>query len=274
MKLVTIAALLLATTSQVVSGYAIKDDIVNCRSGPGTSNNIVRTYKKGAQVTLSCQTPGTTIGGNNLWDKTQHGCYVSDHHVDTGNGYVAQKCPVGAIGRSSSPPGGGSSSGYCKGVSAASLNMIKVFEGYEPNVYPDQIGQPTVGYGHLCQTTGCKEVKYKFPLTKETAEALLKDDIPNYTCLGNYLNGNVKLNENQWGALVSWVFNMGCGAAQSSPLVKRLNAGENPSTVIASELPKWNMAGGRFLLGLDLRRKEEVKFAQTPSNKQAFPNCE
>ncbi|ORX70896.1 lysozyme-like protein [Linderina pennispora] len=225
----------------VVSGYAIKDDIVNCRSGPGTSNNIVRTYKKGTQVTLSCQTPGTTIGGNNLWDKTQHG--------------------------SSSPSGGGSSSGYCKGVSAASLNMIKVFEGYEPNV-------PPVGYGHLCQTTGCKEVKYKFPLTKETAEALLKDDIPNYTCLGNYLNGNVKLNENQWGALVSWVFNMGCGAAQSSPLVKRLNAGENPNTVIASELPKWNMAGGRFLLGLDLRRKEEVKFAQTPSNKQAFPNCE
>ncbi|ORX66609.1 CHAP-domain-containing protein [Linderina pennispora] len=94
MKFVAIAALLLATTSQLVSGYAIKGDTVNCRSGPGTSSNVVRTYKKGAQVTLSCQTPGTKVNGNELWDKTQHGCYVSDYYVDTGNGYVAKKCPA------------------------------------------------------------------------------------------------------------------------------------------------------------------------------------
>ncbi|ORX66610.1 lysozyme-like protein, partial [Linderina pennispora] len=232
MRFVAIAALLLATTSQLVSGYAIKGDTVNCRSGPGTSSNVVRTYKKGAQVTLSCQTPGTKVNGNELWDKTQHGCYVSDYYVDTGNGYVAKKCPKGTGGKP-----GGSSSGYCKSVNAASLNLIKEFEGFVKSPAPDPIGLPTVGYGHLCQSKGCKEVKYKFPLSKSTAEALLKDDIPKYTCLGKYLNGKVKLNQNQWGALVSWVFNMGCGAAQSSSLVKRLNAGENPGKVIAAELP-------------------------------------
>ncbi|ORX65123.1 hypothetical protein DL89DRAFT_271411 [Linderina pennispora] len=210
MRFVAIAALLLATSSQLVSGYTIKGDTVNCRSGPGTSSNVVRTYKKGAQVTLSCQTPGTKVNGNELWDKTQHGCYVSDYYVDTGNGYVAKKCPKGTGGKP-----GGSSGGPA----------------------PDPIGLPTVGCGHLCQSKGCKEVKYKFPLSKSTAEALLKDDLPKYTCLGKYLNGKVKLNQNQWGALVSWVFNMGCGAAQSSSLVKRLNAGENPGKVIAAELP-------------------------------------
>ncbi|ORX72651.1 hypothetical protein DL89DRAFT_320456 [Linderina pennispora] len=67
----------------LVSGYAIKGSVVNCRPGPGTSHKVVLVYKKGAQVTLSCQTPGTD---------TQHGCYVSDYYVNTGNGYVAEKC--------------------------------------------------------------------------------------------------------------------------------------------------------------------------------------
>ncbi|KAJ1931701.1 hypothetical protein FBU59_006624, partial [Linderina macrospora] len=252
----------------LVSGYAIKGDTVNCRSSPGTSSSVVRTYKKGDQVTLSCQTTGTSVSGNNLWDKTQHGCYVSDHYVQTGkNGYVTKKCSGGSTG------GGGSSSSYCKSVNAASLNLIKEFEGFVKSPAPDPIGLPTVGYGHLCQTKGCKEVKYKFPLTKATAEALLKSDIPKYTCIGKYLNSKVKLNQNQWGALVSWVFNVGCGNAQSSTLVRRLNAGENPGKVIAGELPKWNKAGGRVLAGLSRRRAAEVKLAKAPSSQQAYPKC-
>ncbi|KAI8317919.1 lysozyme-like protein, partial [Martensiomyces pterosporus] len=84
----------------------------------------------------------------------------------------------------------------------------------------------------------------------------------------------VKLNDNQWAALTSWVFNNGCGAAKSSELVKRLNNGENPNTVAAQELPKWRMAGGKVLSGLVRRRAAEVKLFQTPSSKEAFPNCQ
>ncbi|KAJ1945743.1 hypothetical protein FBU59_002219 [Linderina macrospora] len=164
-------------------------------------------------------------------------------------------------------------SGYCKSVNTATLDLIKEFEGFVPSPSPDPIGLPTVGYGHLCQSKGCKEVKYSFPLTKATAEALLKDDIPKYTCIGRYLNGQVELNQNQWGALVSWVFNVGCGNAKSSTLVKRLNAGENPDTVIDEELPKWNRAGGNVMEGLKNRRAAEVKLAQTPSSDQAYPKC-
>ncbi|ORX74855.1 CHAP-domain-containing protein [Linderina pennispora] len=96
MKLSAIATLsvsALLSSSQLVSGYAINGDSVNCRSGPGTSNSVVRTYSRGDDVTLSCQTEGETIRGDSLWGKTQDGCYVADYYVQTGtSNYVVDKC--------------------------------------------------------------------------------------------------------------------------------------------------------------------------------------
>lgn len=79
------------------------------------------------------------------------------------------------------------------------------------------------------------------------------------------------LNINQYGALVSWSFNVGCGAAKSSTLIQRLNAGEDANTVIASELPQWNKGGGKVLPGLVTRRANEVKLAQTATDQGALP---
>lgn len=41
----------------------------------------------------------------------------------------------------------------------------------------DPVGNPTVGYGHLCTLTGCKEVKYPIPLSKTDGKKLLADDM-------------------------------------------------------------------------------------------------
>ncbi|KAK0701198.1 CHAP domain-containing protein, partial [Apiosordaria backusii] len=55
----------------------------------------------GADVTIACQTAGTSVNGNSIWDKTQHRCFVADYYVRTGtNGYVTKKC-----GSDSSVPG-------------------------------------------------------------------------------------------------------------------------------------------------------------------------
>jgi lysozyme len=81
------------------------------------------------------------------------------------------------------------------------------------------------------------------------------------------------LNENQYGALVSWTFNVGPANVQSSTLLKRLNAGEAPNTVIAEELPKWNKAGGQTLAGLVRRRAAEVELAKTATGVGALPAC-
>lgn len=81
----------------------------------------------------------------------------------------------------------------------------------------------------------------------------------------------VTLNLNQYGALVSWSFNEGCGAAESSTLIKRLNNGEDPNTVIAQELPQWVYGGSQVLPGLVRRRKAEIALAQTPTSDKALP---
>lgn len=62
-----------------------------------------------------------------------------------------------------------------------------------------------------------------------------------------------RLSDNQFAALVSFTFNLGCGAFQSSTLLKKVNASANSSQVCA-QLARWNKAGGRVLLGLTRRR--------------------
>ncbi|KAF5343523.1 hypothetical protein D9756_001148 [Leucocoprinus leucothites] len=156
------------------------------------------------------------------------------------------------------------------GVNGATLSLIKEFEGFVPKPAPDPIGLPTVGYGHLCKTKGCSEVK--FPLTEATATTLLVNDLKQFeSCLNRAIGSNVRLNDNQFGALASWTFNEGCGNMQSSTLIKRLNAGQNPNTVAAEELPKWKIAGGHPLPGLIRRRAAEVKLFQTASSTIVHP---
>ncbi|KAL2807748.1 hypothetical protein BJX63DRAFT_440015 [Aspergillus granulosus] len=73
--------------------YPITATELNCRSGPGTSYDVVTFYTEGTEVSISCQAPGTSVNGHNIWDKTQDGCYVSDYYVKTGtDGYVTGIC--------------------------------------------------------------------------------------------------------------------------------------------------------------------------------------
>lgn len=108
MKVAVFAALFQAVAVSVTSAYPITGNGVNCRSGPSTSDPIKKTYAKGSDVKVTCQTTGTSVNGNNIWDKTQDGCYVADYYVKTGtNGYVTDKCSSGGSsgGGSSGIPG-------------------------------------------------------------------------------------------------------------------------------------------------------------------------
>ena len=83
---------------------------------------------------------------------------------------------------------------------------------------------------------------------------ILKDDLKTYE---NYVNKyvKVKLNQNQFDALVSFTFNCGGGALKSSTLLKKLNKGDY--TGAANELLRWNKANGKILAGLTRRRQSE-----------------
>ncbi|CAA7260623.1 unnamed protein product [Cyclocybe aegerita] len=157
---------------------------------------------------------------------------------------------------------------------AVTLSLIKEFEGFEPAPAPDPIGLPTVGFGHKCQQSGCAEVPFSFPLSQSTATSLLASDAQTFVdCLHAALGDNVMLNDNQFGALTAFAFNVGCGAVRKSTLLRRLNAGEGADTVASQELPKFNKAGGKVLAGLTRRRAAEVALFQTPSSTVAHPLC-
>lgn len=93
------------------------------------------------------------------------------------------------------------------------------------------------------------------PLTKASGEALLKEDLKSYE---NCVKGAVtysKLTANQFSALTSFTFNLGCGSLKSSTLLKKLNSGD--VTGASNEFKKWVYAGGKVLQGLVRRRAAE-----------------
>jgi lysozyme len=65
----------------------------------------------------------------------------------------------------------------------------------------------------------------------------------------------VSLTENQYIALLSFVFNLGGGALQASTLRRKLNMEDYEGA--AEEFKKWNKAGGRIVKGLTKRREAE-----------------
>jgi GH24 family phage-related lysozyme (muramidase) len=85
------------------------------------------------------------------------------------------------------------------------------------------------------------------------------------------LTSKAVLNLNQYGALVSFTFNLGCGAAQGSQMVKRLNNGENVNKVLSEELPKWVHGNGKVLPGLVTRRNNEIALAKKSGSGAALP---
>ncbi|OBT44537.1 hypothetical protein VE00_04930 [Pseudogymnoascus sp. WSF 3629] len=250
------AAAALASTAVA---FPITGDTVNCRSGPGTSYAVKKSYAKGHDVTITCQTGGTSVSGNSIWDKTSDGCYVADYYVKTGSsGYVKPKCSSGGGGGSCSAPKS----------NAATVDLIAEFEGFVAKVYIDATGHPTVGYGHLCTKSKCAEIGYPIPLSTANGKKLLATDIAKAEkCVTAMLNSKAVLNANQYGALVSLAFNVGCGAVQSSSIVTRLNKGENAATVYPQEFPKWVHGNGKVLPGLVRRRNAEVALAKKAAGK-------
>eukprot|EP01128_Nolandella_sp_AFSM9_P004669 TRINITY_DN212_c0_g1_i1.p2 TRINITY_DN212_c0_g1~~TRINITY_DN212_c0_g1_i1.p2 ORF type:complete len:172 (-),score=56.05 TRINITY_DN212_c0_g1_i1:118-633(-) len=139
-----------------------------------------------------------------------------------------------------------------KKTNTEGVNLIKSFEGWRSCWYKDAAGYPTIGYGHLIKSSD--PYKQGSCITEAQGIALLKKDL---SSAENCLNKQIKVNIscNQFAALVSWAFNVGCGASGSSTLMKKLNAGD--SSAVPSELLRWNKAGGRVLAGLTRRRQAE-----------------
>lgn len=137
-----------------------------------------------------------------------------------------------------------------------SLKGIQLTETFEADdgpklvAYLDQVGRPTIGYGH---TAG---VKLGDCCTKEQAEAMLHADIAWAETFVNHIVTQI-LTQGEFDALVDFTFNLGSGNFQSSTLLKLVNEGDFKDA--AEQFEQWDHAGGKVVAGLLRRRQAEEK---------------
>lgn len=128
------------------------------------------------------------------------------------------------------------------------LDLIKQFEGLRLKAYKCPAGVWTIGYGHT------KTVKpYQVITEAEATKLLIKDLAWVEDAVDKHVT--VFLNQPQYDALCSFVYNVGATAFRRSTLVRLLNAGDYEGA--EQQFKRWNKAGGKVLKGLTRRREAE-----------------
>ena len=152
-------------------------------------------------------------------------------------------------------------------INKATLELIKSFEGLELEAYKDAIGVWTIGYGHTAMA-GLPKPVAGMKITEDEAEALLLKDLKKYeAAVQKFIT--VPLTNNQYGALVSFTYNLGPANLEKSTLRKKINAKDYKGA--AEEFLKWNKAGGKVLRGLTRRREAEKALYETAGNVVVLP---
>ena len=161
-------------------------------------------------------------------------------------------------------------------VPQEAVDLIKSFEGI-PDGDPSTVNIDaylcpanvwTIGWGHAIVDRGVQlkgaahlakaRALYPGGITREQAEALLRGDlVPRAASLSRLLK--VALNDAQFGALISLLFNIGLGNLSASTLLRKLNAGDRAGA--ADQFMAWDKARVNGVLqalaGLTRRRKAE-----------------
>lgn len=115
-------------------------------------------------------------------------------------------------------------------ISKNGIEFIKQHEGLRLTAYKCSAGKWTIGYGHTSNVfAGMK-------ITENQAEEFLNEDLKQFE---NAINKLVitKLNQNQFDALVSFVFNNGISAFEASTLRRKLNAKDYKKA--SEEFKRW-----------------------------------
>lgn len=134
-------------------------------------------------------------------------------------------------------------------TSKQGLALIAAHEGLKLKAYLCPAGVPTIGYGHT------KGVRMGDTITPDQADKFLREDLADAEKAVNAQG--LKINQNQYDALVSFTFNVGVGNFGKSTLLKKVKANAD-DPAIRNEFARWNKGGGKVLPGLTRRRKDEA----------------
>lgn len=142
-------------------------------------------------------------------------------------------------------------------VNRETVEHVKRWEGLKLAAYPDpgsRDGNPwTIGYGHT--SDGFMKVERGLSISPKQAEDALEYDL-NETAAAVDELVKVELSDNQFGALVSFAFNVGLAAFKKSTLLRKLNKGDYAA--VPSELARWTRNDGKVMKGLVNRRAAEA----------------
>lgn len=131
--------------------------------------------------------------------------------------------------------------------------IIRDAEGFRSTAYLDTGGVWTIGFGTIKYPNGTS-VKKGDTCTRNEAEQWLKNDcVWVDACLDK--NVKVNLNQNQFDALASFVYNIGETAFVKSTMLTLIN--QNSLTSAASQFDRWVFDNGKRIQGLVNRRAKE-----------------
>ncbi|HID9706259.1 TPA: lysozyme [Serratia marcescens] len=140
-------------------------------------------------------------------------------------------------------------------ISNNGIDFLKRQEGEKLSAYKDARGIPTIGVGHTGLVDG-KPVAMGMTISKEKSSDLLRFDLQWTERAIN--SANVTLNQNQYDALCSLVFNIGASAFNGSTLLRKLKGGDYAGA--ADQFLAWKRAGNDPDILLPRRQRERALF--------------
>lgn len=130
------------------------------------------------------------------------------------------------------------------------IDIIREFEGVRLAAYYGPGRNWLIGYGHKAG------VVEGMTISQKEAERLLKADLLDFENNVNRLV-TVKVNRNQFSALVCLAYNIGSGNFANSTLLRELNSGDFKEA--AEQFDVWRMVGGEISSHQVKRRAAERK---------------
>jgi len=148
-------------------------------------------------------------------------------------------------------------------INQESLDLIKSFESLFLEQYKCSADVNTIGWGTTSTKAGGHDdgtIYDGMVINEKQAEEYLRQDLEYFENVVLRLV-DVEINDDEFGALVSFAFNVGEGNLESSTLLRKLNADDKPGA--ADEFIRWNKAGGETLNGLTRRRASEERLFES-----------
>ena len=154
-------------------------------------------------------------------------------------------------------------------LSRRGRELVRKYEGGRERVYTDPTGIPTAGWGKRLSPQDL--VRYPVGSVVPLAErqAWFNSSVREAEMAVRQL---VKrpLNQNQFDALTSLVYNIGRRRFATSTILQKVNEGDYNSAV--AEFGRWTRAGKKVLGGLVSRRQAEAELFSSPGRTDLIPS--